>query len=396
MRDFLQHARSFQTDLVRIRRDIHRNPELAFHETRTAGVAADAVEGLGWKVRRGVGGTGVVAELGSEGPVVALRADMDALPITEQNEVDYRSEVDGVMHACGHDAHTTMLIGAARLLAEAGQQGELPAGTVRLLFQPAEEKSDDQNRSGAVHLVNDGAMDGVDAAFALHVAPHLTAGKVFTRAGGILAGSDTFTAHVLGSGSHGARPEEGVDAVVLAAHVVLAAQNAVARRISPMSSGVLTFGTIRGGTAENVIADRVSLDGTLRYFDPEVRKRLRAALEAALAVADTMGGGHELDLREGYPPTINDAEMADLAMDAARELLGADGVWEASPIMGTEDFAILLREAPGALLWLGAAPADRARELHRPDMDIDESVLPVGSAVLAACAHRFLERGHTE
>lgn len=393
MRELLTHARSIQADLVELRRDIHRHPELAFQETRTAGRAAEAVEAAGWRVTRGVGGTGVVAELGSgAGPTVALRADMDALPITEQNEVDYRSTVDGVMHACGHDAHTTMLTGAARLLARAADEGRLPGGTVRLLFQPAEEKSDADNLSGAMHMVAEGAMDSVDAVFALHVAPHLPAGKVFTREGGIMAGSDTFTAHVLGSSSHGARPDQGVDALVLASHVVLAAQNAVARGISPMSSGVLTFGIMRGGTAENVIADRVYLEGTLRYFDPDVRKRLRAGLRAALSIADALGGGHELDLLEGYPPTLNDPAMTRLAMDAAAELLGDDGVWEAEAMMGTEDFAILLEHAPGALLWLGAAPSDRPRELHRPDMNLDESVLPIGAAVLAGCAVRALER----
>ncbi len=387
MRDLLQQARDFSSDLVRLRRDLHRHPELSFHETRTAGIAADAVETLGFDTRRGVGGHGVVAEWsGGAGPTVALRADMDALPIAETNDVDYRSTEDGVMHACGHDAHTTMLVGAARLLAAAGEAGTLPAGTIRLLFQPAEEKADADNRSGATHLVDDGAMAGVDAVFGLHVGPHLPAGKVFTREGGIMAGSDTFTATVGGSASHGARPDRGVDAIVLAAQVVLAAQSAVARRISPMASGVLTIGTIRGGTAENIIADRVAMEGTLRYFDPEVRQRLRSALEDALRTADAQGGHHRLELREGYPPTLNDPAMTRLAADAAREVLGRDGVWDAEPMMGTEDFAILLDQAPGALLWLGAAPADRPRELHRPDMDIDESVLPIGAAVLASCA----------
>ena len=394
MRDLLEDARRFEADLVELRRDLHRNPELSFHESRTAGRAADTLEALGLEVRRGVGGHGVVVEIGSDeagaGPVVALRADMDALPIRETNDVAYRSSSDGVMHACGHDAHTAMLVGAGRLLAASRDGGSLPTGTVRLLFQPAEEKADGDNRSGARHMVEAGAMDGVGAVFALHVGPHLPAGRIFTRQGGIMAGSDTFTAHVLGESSHAARPDEGVDAVVLAAHVVLAAQNGVARRLSPMQRGVLTLGTIRGGTAENVLADRVSLDGTLRYFDPEVRKRLRDALRQALSVADALGGGHELELREGYPPTLNDPDMTDLAMEAARSLLGNDGVWEAEPMMGTEDFSILLEKAPGALLWLGAAPADRPRELHRPDMDIDESVLPIGAAVLAGCATRAL------
>jgi amidohydrolase len=208
-----------------------------------------------------------------------------------------------------------------------------------------------------------------------------------------MAGSDTFVARVLGSASHGARPDAGRDAVVLAAHVVLAAQNAVARRISPMSAGVLTFGAVRGGTAENIIADAVELVGTLRYFDPDVRARLREALDEALAVADALGGGHELDYREGYPPTVNDPSMTALARGAAADVLGRDGVWDAEPMMGAEDFGILVQEAPGALLWLGAAPADGPRELHRADMNIDESVLAIGAAVLAAVAARVQASG---
>ena len=391
MRELLQHARAFESEVIELRRDLHAHPELSFREERTAARVADALGALGLGLRREVGGHGVVAEIeGGDGPTVALRADMDALPIREENDVPYRSTVDGVMHACGHDAHTAMLVGAAHVLTRLRDDGALP-GTVRLLFQPAEELSDADNLSGAAHMIRDGAMDGVSAVFALHVAPHLTAGKVFTRQGRFAAGSDTFTAHILGEAAHGARPETGVDGVVLAAHVVLAAQHAVARRIAALDSGVLTFGTIRGGTAENVLAARVSLDGTLRYFDPAVRKRLRSALENALAVADTMGGGHELELREGYPPTINDPAMTRLAWRAAEAVVGADGVWEAEPMMGTEDFSLLLREAPGAMLWLGAAP-ERPRELHHADMDIDEAVLPVGSAVLAACAREAVRQ----
>jgi IAA-amino acid hydrolase len=391
MRDLLRHARSLQPDLVRIRRDLHRHPELSFQEHRTAAAVARTLSDLGVSTRTDIGGTGVVGELrGSDGPVVALRADMDALPIAEQNDVEYRSIQPGVMHACGHDAHTTMLLGAARLLAEAVARGERLPGTVRFVFQPAEERSDEDNRSGASHMLAEGVMDGVAAAFALHVAPHLTAGKVFTRAGPIMAGSDTFKADILGSSSHGAQPDAGVDALVLASHVVLAAQNAVARRIGPMDAGVLTIGTIDGGTAENILADRVTIGGTLRYFDPAVRRRLRESLKQAVSVADALGGGHRLDLRDGYPPTVNDPGMAEIGLAVARDLLGQDGGWEAEPFMGAEDFAFFLREAPGALLWLGAAPADRPRELHRPDMDIDEAVLPVGAAVLAGCAVRAL------
>jgi IAA-amino acid hydrolase len=394
MRDFLSHARSIHSDLVAMRRDLHRHPELAFQEHRTAERVREALATLPFECVAGLGGTGIRADLRTgDGPTIALRADMDALPITEANDVEYRSTTPGVMHACGHDAHTTMLVGAARILAAAADRGELPAGTVRLLFQPAEETSDAENRSGATHLVAEGAMDGVDAVFALHVGPHLPAGKLFTAAGAVMAGSDTFTAHVLGSSSHAARPDAGVDAVVLAAHVVLAAQNAVARRIGPMETGVLTIGTVAGGTAENILADRVTLKGTLRYFDPGVRRRLRESLRQALAVADALGGSHELDLKDGYPPTINDDRLTALARAAATEVLGEDGVWDAEPMMGTEDFSYLLAQAPGALLWLGAAPPGRPRELHRPDMDIDESILPIGAATLAALAFSVLAAG---
>lgn len=394
MRDFLRRARGFHSELVRLRRDFHQHPELSFQEERTAGLAAEALRGFGLDPRTGVGGTGVVADLRiGDDPVVALRADMDALPITETNAVEYRSTREGAMHACGHDAHTAMLIGAARLLTSAARDGGLPPGTVRFLFQPAEEKADAANRSGAAHLVAEGVMEGVGGVFALHVGPHLPSGRIFASPGPVMAGSDTFDARILGLGSHAAKPDCGVDAIVLAAHVLLAAQHGVARRIGPTDAGVITFGTIEGGRAENILADRVSLAGTIRYFDPVVRRRLHDALDRALRVADTMGGRHELELREGYPPTVNDADLAELARAVATDLLGADGALPARPMMGAEDFAILAREAPGALLWLGAAPADRPRELHTPDMDIDEAALPVGAAVLAECAARFLERG---
>src|SRR5690554_6903015 len=230
MTTLLEHATALQPKLTRLRRDIHRHPELGFRETRTAATAARHVAELGFTVRTGVGRTGVVAELTSgTGPTIALRADMDALPIHEENDVEYRSTVPGVMHACGHDAHVAILIGAARLLADARERGELPAGTIRLLFQPAEEDSDAENKSGATRMIEDGAMHGVDAVFGLHVGAHLPAGTLFTCPGPIMGGTDSFTATIRGRSAHAARPEEGVDAVVLAAHAILACQNAVAR-----------------------------------------------------------------------------------------------------------------------------------------------------------------------
>ncbi len=391
MKELLRRALDFEPELIELRRDLHRHPELAFCERRTAEVAASRVEALGYAVRRGVGVSGVVAEIGDgAGPTVALRADMDALPIQEANDVAYRSSVPGVMHACGHDAHVTMLVGAARLLAAARERGEIPGGRVRLLFQPAEEATDEENKSGAVRMIEDGAMEGVDAVFGLHIGAHLPSGKLFVRPGPIMAGTDSFVAAIRGVSAHAARPHEGVDAVVLAAHVVLACQNGVARRIPPTSGGVLTIGRVEGGVAENVIADRVSLQGTVRYFEAGVRDALHGELRRALDVARALGGSAALDLRPGYPPVVNDAAMAGLMGAATAETLGTDAVAELEPWMGAEDFAYLLREAPGAFAWFGAALAD-PREHHHPRFDIDEGALARGASTLAACALRALE-----
>lgn len=384
MTQLLEHAQRLAHDLVEIRRDLHRHPELSFCETRTAGVAGDAVEALGWRVRRGVGRTGVVAELGSGGPVVALRADMDALPIQEAGSADYRSTHDGVMHACGHDAHVAMLIGAARLISRAHAADGL-SGTVRLLFQPSEEASDADGLSGASRMIEDGAMEGVSAIYGLHIGAHLERGLAFISPGPIMAGSDLFSAVIRGRSAHAGRPHEGVDAVLLAAHALLACQLGVSRRISPHDEGTLSIGTIRGGFAENVLAESVALRGTIRYYRDEVRAVLRDALARGLAVADTLGGSHEVTLKEGYPPVVNDPHIADIAADAVRATLGMEAVVPFEKWMGAEDFAILSREAPGCFFWLGAALSP-PREHHHPAFDIDERALPLGAAALAACA----------
>jgi len=385
MTTLLRRAIAFEQELIALRRDLHRHPELAFCENRTAGIVADRTGGLGFRVRTGVGRTGVVAELGQGGPVVALRADMDALPITESNDFEWRSATPGVMHACGHDAHVAMLVGAARLLADAAGGGDLPAGTVRLLFQPSEEASDDEGKSGAVRMIEDGAMEGVAAVFGAHVGAHLPAGRVLVSPGAIMAGADRFTLTVAGRSAHAARPDEGVDAIVIAAHVILAIQSAIARRLSPRDEGVLHIGTLHGGVAENVLADRVELRGTLRYFEEAVRDRLHVELRAAAGVADALGGGASIDLVPGYPPVVNDAAMAGLVRAAAHDALGEDTAGDFEPWMGAEDFAFLARAAPGCFFWIGAA-LDPPREHHHPAFDIDERVIARGAAVMAACA----------
>ncbi len=387
MSTLLDRASALAPDLVATRRDFHRHPELAFLEVRTAGIVAERLDALGYQVRRGVGVTGVVADLPSgDGPIVALRADMDALPIQEANELEHRSMVPGVMHACGHDAHTSMLLTGARLLADLRSAGALGAGTVRLLFQPSEEASDEENKSGAMRMVEDGALEGVAAVFGLHIGAHLEAGKAFLlQPGPIMAGTDTFRAHVRGRSAHAARANEGVDAVVLAAHVILAAQAIVSRRISPLDEGVLGIGQVSGGTAENILADDVELRGTLRYFEPHVRETIHAELKRVLGVAEALGGTAELQIRPGYPPVRNDARMAQIAHAAVAETLGPDAFGELAPWMGAEDFAVLQQHVPGCFFWLGAALPE-PREHHTPRFDVDERVLPLGAAALAACA----------
>ncbi len=388
MSTILDRASALAPQLVELRRDLHRHPELAFRELRTAATAAARLEALGYRLRLSVGITGVVAELpgAGPGPTVALRTDLDALPIQEENDVEYRSTVPGVMHACGHDAHVSMMVGAATVLAQLKAAGELPAGTVRLLLQPSEESADEENKSGATRMVEDGAMVGVDAVFGLHIGAHLGAGKFYlVQPGPVMAGTDTFRVHVRGKSAHAARPNEGIDALVLAAHVILAAQNAVARRISPLEQGVLTIGQVNGGKAENILADDVVLRGTLRYFVPEVRQTIQRELQRAVAVADALGGRGELELRPGYPPVTNDAGMAAVAHDAVATAVGADAFGALDPWMGAEDFALLQQCAPGCFFWLGAALAE-PREHHTPRFDVDERVLPLGAAALAACA----------
>jgi len=392
MSDTLERARALESELVELRRELHRHPELSFQERRTAGLAAERVEALGWRVRRGVGRTGVIAELGSGSPVVALRADMDALPIQEQADHDYGSTVDGVMHACGHDAHVAMLIGAATILAERlGADGDGDGrGTVRLLFQPSEEASDGENRSGADRMIEDGALDGVDAIFGLHVGAHLPAGRAYVMPGPYMAGSDRFWIHVHGDSAHAGRPQEGTDAILLAAQLVGAVHAGVARALSPFATGVLNIGTVEGGSAENVVADRVSMAGTIRWYDEPTRDALHAVLRRAAAAVDAQGGRCEVEILPNYPPVVNDESLTPLVARGVADALGEDALATREPFMEAEDFAILAREVPGVFFWLGAA-LDPPRRHHHPRFDIDERVLPLGAAALASCALRALD-----
>jgi amidohydrolase len=381
----LERAREIESKLVAWRREFHAHPELGFRETRTAARVAEELRALGYRVQVGVGRTGVLAERGDGRPVVAVRADMDALPIEEENEVPYASQVPGVMHACGHDAHVAMGLGVATLLAE-----EAFPGTLRLLFQPAEELEDEEGISGAPRMIEDGALDGVSAVLALHVAAALATGDVAVQSGSASAGVDTFYATVIGRGAHGARPHEGVDPILLAGHVVLALHGIVSRRLDPCEPAVVSVGSIHGGHADNVIPDHVDLSGTLRFTTAEARDRIHAEVGRALEVARALGGDYRLRIVSGCPPVVNDPEMVELLRRVAVDLLGKEHVRLPVRAMGAEDFSFFSALAPGAMFRLGCQIEGDERRAHSPRFDLDERCLPIGTAVLSEAALRLL------
>jgi amidohydrolase len=334
-----------------------------------------------------VGRTGVVAERGEGSPIVAIRADMDALPIQETNKVDYASQTPGLMHACGHDCHVAILLGVATLLAE-----EQFPGTVRLLFQPSEEMADEEGISGAPRMVEDGAMEGVDAVLALHVDAELAVGDIMLGAGPASAGADAFQVAIIGKGGHGAYPHQVVDPIHIAGHVILALNGIVSRRVHPTAPAVISIGSIHAGQAGNVIPERVEITGTIRYMEPEVQKTLHEEIERALEVARALGGDYTLNIDVGYPPMNNAAEVADLLREVTVDLLEGDHVRPHEQEMGAEDFGYFSALAPGAMFGLGCRIEGDERRHHDPRFDVDERCLPIGAAILAEAALRLLRK----
>jgi amidohydrolase len=389
----LDKAKSLSEELIRLRRDFHHHPELSFQEVRTARIVAETLQEIGGIfVKTGGGKTGVVGEMGTgQGPTIAIRADMDALPIQEINEVPYTSANPGVMHACGHDAHTAILLGVAHLLKDSFAAEELP-GNVRFLFQPAEENSDEEGLSGAPRMIDDSALKDVDAVIALHVDSTSPSGTVSAYPGYSSAAVDTFEAWITASGGHGAFPHVGTDPLWMLAPVLTALHGIVARRVDPMQSAVLSLGQVHAGTASNIIPHEVYLEGTLRSFDPAVREQLLADVEQALSIVRPLGGDFRLKVWHGYPAGWNSPTVTQWLSSVSTEFLGADQVNDERMGMGAEDFAYMCQEAPGAIFMLGAAtPDDIERGHHTNIFDIDESVLPIGAAILAETARRFLK-----
>lgn len=381
----LKRAQSIHDHLVAWRRDFHANPELGFQEERTSARVAAILKSMGYRVRTGVGRTGVVAELGDGPPVIAIRADMDALPILEANDVPYASQIPGLMHACGHDAHTAIALGVAEILS-----AETFPGAIRFLFQPAEEVADVEGISGAPRMVEAGAVEGVDIVLALHVDASLPVGDITIDAGPSSAGVDTFYATIIGRGGHGAAPHKVVDPIHIAGHVILAFHGIVSRRLHPYEPAVVSIGSIHGGEADNVIPDRVELSGTIRYMAANVQKQIHAEIERALEVARALGGDYDLRIEIGYPPMYNDASAVSLIKENAVDLLGAGHVKTPKREMGAEDFGFFSDLAPGAMFMLGCRIDGDERKHHSPRFDIDERCLPVGAAVLSQTVLRFL------
>ncbi len=392
--ELLDRAKALHEQIRTWRRTIHRYPELTFDEHRTASLVASVLGGLGIETETEVAKTGVVGHLrGGDGPLVGLRADMDALPILEANGTEFDSTRPGVMHACGHDAHTAILLGAATILKSLADEGRLP-GSIRLLFQPSEEAQDTEGKSGGMRMVEEGALAGVDAVFALHVDSHHDVGYVATRPGPMLAAADMFELILRGSGGHAARPQSTVDPIALAGLVITAIQQVVSRRLDPLDPGVITIGVIQGGTADNIIPDEVKMRGTIRSFSAEGRTLLHEELRKVCNIVEPLGGKAELTIHYGYPATVNSPEATDVMLAATRGLLGEERVREADMIMGAEDFSFMAQAAPGSFLRLGVhdpAWGDSYYPVHRADFRLHEDALPIGAAALAAAAVEWME-----
>lgn len=376
-------------DLIALRRHLHAHPELSGQEQQTAALVAGELRALGWRVREAVGRTGVLAELGPEGPgvpLVALRVDMDALPVEERTGVAWASTRQGLMHACGHDLHSAVGLGVARLLAPLAAQ---LSGRIRLLFQPAEETAE-----GAAWMVADGAMEGVDALFGLHVFPSLAVGSIGVRTGSLTAAAGELEVEVLGEGGHGARPHQSTDAIWIAARVVSGLQEAISRRLDALHPVVVSFGRIEGGKAYNVIADHVRLLGTVRCLDLEVHARLPGWIENTVqALCQGHGGQARVRYRCIAPPVKNDGPLTQLLAEAATHLLGRDQViWLEQPSLGAEDFAQLQGDTPATMFRLGVAGPNGCTPLHSNSFDPDEGALAVGVKVLALSLLRWIGR----
>ena len=387
----LESIKKFHQELVAVRRDLHANPEMGFEEIRTSGIVAGALAAMGVEVHRGIGKTGVVGVIHGQrtdsGKMIGLRADMDALPLNEEGRSAHCSTVPGMMHACGHDGHTTILLGAAKYL----MQNRHFNGTAVLIFQPAEE-----GLGGAQAMVEDGLFDKFpcDAIYALHNWPALPAGVVGINPGPMMAASDKFEILIHGRGGHGAHPYQTIDPIMVAATMVTALHTIVSRNVHPLEAAVLSFGHISAGSASaaSVIPGQAKLVGTVRSFSDAVQQVVETRMQTLIAsIAESFGATAQFTYTRNYPATINTASHANFVADVATELFGADHVVrDLMPSMGSEDFSFMLRKVPGAYFRLGQGGAEEGRFLHNPKFDFNDEVIPTGSATFAALVERSM------
>ncbi|KVN58093.1 M20 aminoacylase family protein [Burkholderia stagnalis] len=385
----LADLQPFDDDMRRLRYTLHCCPELAFEEMQTALIVAGRLEEYGYAVETGIAGTGLVGtlRLGTSERRIGIRADMDGLPIDELNTFEHKSRHPGRMHACGHDGHTAMLLGAARHLAQRRQFD----GTVHLIFQPAEERGYD---SGAKRMVEQGLFTRFpcDAVFAMHNHPGAPAGTFMFRKGNFMAAGDRVFVTIVGKGGHAARPHLASDPIVAAGSIVMALQTIVSRNVDPTRSAVVTIGKIAGGSAPNVIPGEVELSISVRSFDADVRRMLKERITALVhAQADSYGLSAVVDYVEGYPVVTNSDAETELAIEVAKELVGEARVTEQmAPLMGSEDFAYMLQACPGSFLRIGNGPTDGGNTLHSATYDFNDENLVVGSAFWASLVERYL------
>lgn len=380
-------SKSVAEQIIEWRRDFHKHPELSFEEKRTSKIVVEFLKGCGLRVKENVNGYGVVADLiGAEkGPTIAFRADMDALPIQEETGLPFASEVPGVMHACGHDGHTSILMGAAKILTS---QKDKLKGNVRFIFQPAEEV----NPGGAKGIIREGVLNGVDAVFGLHLWSELPSGTFRTCYGPMMAATDRFHIEIEGKGGHGAMPHKTIDSIVLASHLVMSSQQIISRNIDPLESGVITFGELKSGTAFNIIANKAVLEGTTRSFTPEVRETLQNKLEELTdGLAKIYGATINIDYQRGYPAVVNHEREVDVILDVARGVFGSENSGIMKPNMVGEDFSYFLKEIPGAFCFVGAGdPNEPMYPHHHPRFQIDEGVLPLAAEWYCRLAMKYL------
>lgn len=384
----LDQAKAIQDQIIHWRRTIHKNPELGFEEVETAKLIKEALKSFGLEPQT-IARTGVMAVLGEGKPAIGLRADMDALPMQEANQVEYASQVPNKMHACGHDTHVAMLLGAAKLLSEMPNR---PAGQIRFFFQPSEERWDDEGVSGGSLIAQEGHLEGLDAVFAIHINSLIPVGKLMAGDNYVMAAPDTFDAVITGKGTHGAYPHTGNDPIFALAQVINAIHGIYSRRINPLKPAVISIGAVHSGDAYNIIPNSVSFKGTIRSYEKEVQQQLHEELRRAVDVAKAFGCETELKISTGYPATRNDPDITSLVRRTAQEMLDEECIFAFEPSMGGEDFSYFLEKVPGTILFLGGSIGDFPRPHHNPYFNIDERALPIGAALYAQTTLNLLEK----